>query len=60
MKNSGISEKSIRLLDWPAQSQILVLLSTFGNISRNDSIAMKDQQKEFGSSGRELRQSGGR
>jgi hypothetical protein len=50
----------IRLLDWPAKSQILALLSIFGNISRNDSIAVKDQKKEFWSSGRELRQSGGR
>ena len=44
--------QGIRLLDWPAQSPdpSPVLLSTSGNISR----------KEFGTSGRELRQSGGR
>ena len=40
--------------------QILALLSTSGNISRKDPMAMKDQQKEFGSSGRESRQSRGR
>ena len=55
---TGSNLKGLGSLLGQHSHQTLALLSISGNISRKDSIAMKDQQKEFGSSGRELSQSG--
>ena len=57
---SGSNLKGLGFLTGQHSHQTLALLSTSGNISRKYPMAMKDQQKEFGSSGRELRQSRGR
>ena len=56
----GSNLKGLGFLTGQHSHQILALLSTSGNISRKDLMAMKDQQKEFESSVRELRQSRGR
>ena len=50
--------QGIRLLDRPAQHQTLALLSNSGNISKKRPNGYARPAKEFGSSGRELRQSG--
>jgi hypothetical protein len=57
---SGSNLKELGSLTGQHNLQTLALLSISGNISKKDSIAMKDRQEEFGSSGRELMQSGGR
>ena len=56
---TGSNLKELGFLTGQHSHQTLALLSTSGNISRKDPMAMEDQQKEFGSTGRELRQSGG-
>ena len=56
---TGSNLKELDFLTGQHSHQTSALLSTSGNISKKDPMAMKDQQKEFGSSGRELRQSGG-
>ena len=56
---TGSNLKGLGFLIGQYSHQTLALLSTSGNISRKDPMAIKNQQKKFGSSGRELRQSGG-
>jgi hypothetical protein len=52
--------EGIRLLDWPAQSPDLSPIEHLWQHLKKDSMAIKAQQEEFGSSGRELMQSEGR
>jgi hypothetical protein len=57
---TGSNLKGLGSLTGQHNHQTLALLSITDNISKKDSMAMKDQEEEFGSSGRELMQSGGR